>query len=202
MAFTRTAADPRGGRRGAAVVGEGLPAGHLVRQLLTEHGAILVQAERLEGLTSRPAASEEDLRARLHEVQAVATQLLGMERHHLREEQVLFKALERVGLASHPQRLRHEHVALRRLHRVISEAAGEMRARGLGPWVLDRWEELRGTAEVMVARIRLHIHHEEEVLFPLALRAIPDDEQWQTLARRSSAIGSGCHGFSAARRDS
>ena len=95
--------------------------------------------------------------------------------HHMKEEGVLFPAMEAAGLSKQSGPLAFmlaEHEEGRRLVRGMRQAAerlqgGEAAAR----------QEVSHNAHGYVKLLRSHIHKEDTVLFPLANKIIPEAQQ-------------------------
>jgi uncharacterized protein len=162
-----------------------LPKDHLLRSLLDEHVRILILVDRLEQVSEalaeggfRPGTEE-----RLVDLLCLVHYLNRAESHDQREEQVLFPALALRGVSAEPADILKEHRKVAelkaRLRSLVSPSVDE-------PWRPDL-ERVSAFASELCTVIRQHIEFEEDVLFPLALEAITDDETWAELAHAAPA---------------
>jgi hemerythrin-like domain-containing protein len=163
-----------------------LPPEHVVRTMMEEHRQVLAQLLRLEKLVNAGAPSEGDPvdRKRLEEMRGIGTYLVGIEPHHQREEQVLFPALRDRGLEGPPTVMESEHVELRTLTHAVVEQSSRLLAEGPGDWV-----KLRQAAQTLVSVLREHIYKEDTILYPMSLRLIHDEADWEELKRRCDEVG-------------
>ncbi|MCW5830541.1 MAG: hemerythrin domain-containing protein [Deltaproteobacteria bacterium] len=160
-----------------------LPSTHMVRVLYAEHDRILAMLSEMGELVTRMQTSAElgsNGIARIHEL---AHLLIEAEPHHQREEDVLFPELEKQGLNGPPQAMSAEHVELRRLKHEIHDISASA--------VLDAGakQQLARAARTLVNNLQLHIHKENEILYPLALSVITGDDAWNRLNAAADAIG-------------
>ncbi len=165
----------------------GLASDHLIAVLVGEHGALLEQLDRLDDLIEdyRDAAGTPDSKVIAAEIRSIAETLYDSERHHEREEQVLFPALEARGVAMPPRMMRREHDELRRWKKRLLSAAREPH---------PDTEAIAETVGTLAALLRDHIHKENEVLYPMALSVISDAAEWERMKRASDRIAGGCDG--------
>ncbi len=157
---------------------------HPIATFLDEHQAILGHLERLAELSAAPTVPD---RAGLEELAQLASRLIGVEPHHQREEQVLFPALQELGIHGPPEAMAFEHVRLRALKHALDDLARRLLA-GSG----SAWPDARAMAEALVEMLRAHIAKEDGILYPLALHAIREPSVWAELRRRCDAIGYCC----------
>lgn len=159
-----------------------LAPGHVVRVMYEEHDVILRILDRLgtvsQELRTCPAGSEGPL---FRKIADLAQELCDAENHHLREEQVLFPALEDLGIEGPPAVMREEHVELREAkHDILAMArTGDESTR----------ENLIRRCVWIVHMLRDHITKENVILYPEALDAIPDASQWDEMKDKADAIG-------------
>lgn len=158
------------------------PPWHPVHILMEEHQRMLEIAEKLRAAAERLARSPGDAQL-LEELDGHLKHVEESESHYLREENVLFPALERHGITEPPQVMWMEHDHIRslkkELRRLFStrEAAYEKR---LAEFSLALSDILMG-----------HFHKEEKILFPTALDVIPQGE-WPSLRADFDDIGYCC----------
>lgn len=164
-----------------------LPEDHVLATLMDEHQRILGRLNRLEELLrSANGATEPPGDAQIQEIHEIGGQLIGVEPHHQREEQVLFPVLIALGIEGPPRMMELEHVELRRLKHSIRDKSEEMLATHG-----DHWRELARDARELVSMLRSHIHKEDEILYPMAFEEIAV-ESWIPMKARCDEIGYCC----------
>ena len=163
----------------------GLSSDHFIACLVGEHAELLDWLDRLDVLIEdyRDAAGTPASKAIAAEIRTIAESLAASERHHEREEQVLFPALEARGVALPPRMMRREHDELRRWKKRLLTAAREPH---------PDTEAIAEPVGTLAALLRDHIHKENEVLYPMALSVISDAAEWERMKRASDRIGGCC----------
>ncbi len=169
---------------------QSLPPRHVLGTFLGEHDAILGFVDMLEGvnlaiqrLGSCEAASDE-----LDKLNEIAEHLLAAELHHRREEEVLFPELIRRGLTGPPEMMRAEHGDLRDCKNELAQLAAEARTKD---WQAFK-RQLDETAGYLIERLRDHIFKEDYILYPTAMRLIPEAETWDRIRTDCDEIGYCC----------
>lgn len=159
--------------------------GHPINTLMEEHIVIKSHLEELGKFlehVKRDGASPD-----LSIPREIAHHLLEAERHHQREEDVIFPALERHGVTEPPQIMREEHVEFRamkeKLHQVSSNPDRYSRE--------DLLKLLDEAGSFLVKELANHIYKEDNILYQLALQTIAKEE-WAELKKRCDEIGYCC----------
>ena len=155
----------------------------ILKLLYAEHVVILKTLDRLEDEAravrrsgTKPLDAEQ-----LSRLGALATALLDAEPHHQREEAVLFPELEGRGIYGPPHVMRAEHVELRQLkHELHDFSTGKKSAPN---------DRVAAVAEAIVANLRMHIHKENEILYPMAYDTIKQPGDWDRLTAASDRVG-------------
>lgn len=177
--------DAFGGAEGQLM--ESLPEGHLIRVLMEEHVQIRARLDELESLAGRLAEGDGDRDELLRSIGALGSALVGAEPHHQREESILFVELEARGVTGPCGVMNAEHVEIRRLKHIVesepSVLMGDPEASA---------SRLVNAATALVSGLREHIHKENNVLYPMALGVIREDDVWADMKRRSDEIGYCC----------
>jgi hemerythrin-like domain-containing protein len=91
--------------------------------------------------------------------------------HHGKEEDLLFTAMVAHGFSRETgpvAMMLHEHDEGRRLVSVL-RLAGE----GTGPWALRERRRVAGAARMFTQLLRVHIHKEDNILYPMAEAHLP-----------------------------
>ncbi|MDK2855789.1 MAG: uncharacterized protein PWQ86_1002 [Bacillota bacterium] len=164
--------------------------GHPIHTLISEHEEILNFLTQLEEVTARLMAlyAYDSGNKDFERLKYLATELVEAEKHHAREEDVLFPELEKRGITGPPRIMRLEHDALRAKKKHLLELAEKASS-------LDYAEfkrELKETADYIIFNLREHIFKENTILYPAALKAIPEKEVWERLKEEADAIGYCC----------
>ncbi len=155
--------------------------GHVIRTMAEEHDVLLAALGELDRLAQTVAAAGslgDDHRAQLGRI---ASLLLDAEPHHQREEQVLFPALEELGITGPPAVMRMEHEELRAMKQKLAALAE--------PGTACSPRALHLLAAALCESLGAHIQKENAILYPMALQHIDDQDEWADLRRACDAIG-------------
>lgn len=167
-----------------------LAPGHVVHTLVAEHDMILQflrELERVNAAIQRmdrydPAREEFGL---LHHL---AEHLVGAEKHHQREEDVLFPEVEARGVYGPPQIMRMDHDTLRPLKHELLELAEQVAELQFAEFQ----RRVNAAATVLVPTLTEHIWKENNILYPTALKVIPEDSEWVRMKAECDEIGYCC----------
>ncbi len=168
-----------------------LEPGHPIDTLYREHDEILRFLDLLEEVNPRiqRLAAHEPGNRDLALLKHLAEHLVAAEKHHAREEDVLFPALEARGLTGPTRVMRVEHNQFRpRKHRLLVLAENAATAPDFAAFQTEVDEIARFIAE----NLREHIYKENAVLYPAALRLITGDADWEVIKEKCDAIGYCC----------
>jgi len=185
--------------RRTAPLRAGLPEGHVLDTLYKEHAEILGFLDKLDGLAARleGKSSRDPLDPDNALLVHLAEHLVGAEKHHLREEQVLFPELERRGVDGPPRIMRLEHDQLRPAKRRLLELARQLAGEG-GKGAEDQAalaalrREIVRVARFIIFNLRDHIFKEDNILYPTALQTITDPGLWEDMRQRCDRVGYCC----------
>ena len=154
--------------------GSALPEGHPLHTLMEEHGLILdfalklrVAAENLQ--KAKGAGTVERL---LESLDHLADHFKDSEKHYQREENVLFPHRERQGITGPPAQMWSEHDKIRELKKRFYSLAEEERPHDLARFKKD----LMDVSNNLMNMLGMHFEKENNVLFPMALKAIQEKE--------------------------
>ncbi len=151
-----------------------VPEWHPLHILMAEHREVLQMANRLAALARMGVATDQQR----SEAADLVHHLVASESHYVREENVLFPHLERYGVAEPPRVMWAEHD----------------RIRGLKKGVVAALESGQGLAESAVALSEMlasHFTKENRILFPTAMRVIPEAE-WPGIRAQFDELGYCC----------
>lgn len=162
---------------------------HPISILEAEHEIILDNLKTLEETVKRieSSVSPEQLGEELERIRPVATLLLEAEKHHQREEEALFPRLEERGITGPPTVMRMEHEDLRASKKELKKLLDEYDA-SRRDYLVERISVLGSS---IVSTLRDHIYKENNILYPLALKAI-SGEEWGRIKRDFDTIGYCC----------
>ncbi|MBI2867267.1 MAG: hemerythrin domain-containing protein [Chloroflexi bacterium] len=161
------------------------PTLHPLMILREEHQRILEFLQHLLTATAKVKASPDpkgDTQL-MGELEHVIHHILEAENHHQREEQVLFPALIAKGIEGPPTVMRIEHEELRRHKQALRQIIDS-------PNGLDV-AKLEEHASLLADMLSKHIFKENNILFPMASQAIPDEE-WGEIRKGFDRVGYCC----------
>ncbi len=166
-----------------------LEPGHVLHTMVAEHDLILGFLDDLEQLNQRiqqmdayPGGEDID------KLKNIAHHLVEAEKHHQREEEVLFPELEQRGVTCPPQVMKSEHEHMRARKKELAELADKA-----GGMDFDAFRtRLDETVNAILLTLRGHILKENNVLYAMAAQVIPEPHVWQELKERCDQIGYCC----------
>jgi len=167
-----------------------LPSSHVIHTMICEHEKILGFLDKLEEVNSRiqDANTKEEVSELFAILEHIAKHLLAAEAHHKREEDVLFVEMESRGVMGPPQVMRHEHENFRmRKNRlmVVAETAN------YGHFSTFQ-TKLDSITKLLVPSLREHISKENNILYPMAIDLIKEEETWEQMKSACDKIGYCC----------
>lgn len=174
-----------------AIGKEGLevPPGHPLHTLMQEHRILLqfshlliTTAEAISAAANYPAILGEKERLR-----HIVEHLRDSEKHYLREENVLFPYLEKHGITGPPAVMWAEHNEIRTIKKGIYTIVEGDKYLPFGDFSKGLSDHARSLDEMLKA----HFYKEDNILFPTALKAIPEEE-WGEIAAQFAEIGYCC----------
>jgi hypothetical protein len=162
---------------------------HVLAVLMDEHQRLLARLARLREIADLDLATLQHAQRieRLEEVLGIASELLGAEPHHQREERVLFPALQARGIHGPPTVMCAEHEHLRSQKHALESGARRVLETGGHGWI-----DLMRAAHGLAHDLEGHIHKEDEILYPMAFQVL-DPGEWAGLKERCDRIGYCCH---------
>lgn len=167
-----------------------IPENHPLSVLVAEHDEILKFLSELEqlGVVIGRVKRKEELPKRLFgQLQHLAHHLEAAEKHHQREEDVLFPEMEKLGVYGPPQIMAMEHIVFRKMKKELAVLAENEE-------IGDLAEFKKKFAEVsskLVQNLRDHIFKENNILYPAALEVVPK-ALWKKIGENADKIGYCC----------
>ncbi len=167
-----------------------IPDNHPIAVLVAEHDEILKFLAELEQLNQKIALakSAEQLPKKFFgQLEHLAHHLVAAEKHHQREEEILFPQLEKYGVYGPPQIMAMEHTTLRALKRELNEMTENEMVKNFNQFK-SKFSSLAGE---LVQNLRDHIFKENNILYPAALKVIPK-AKWRKIGVDADKIGYCC----------
>ncbi|MFL0166253.1 DUF438 domain-containing protein [Candidatus Clostridium helianthi] len=164
-----------------------IKSGHVVDTFINEHEKILGFLTELEEINSRIQKSDnyDSCAKEFDSLKTVIDNILDAEKHHLREEQVLFSEMEEREITGPTRIMRMEHDDLRAKKKFLKEIA-ENASKSEFKEVKEKVDD---TSKYIVFNLRDHIFKENYILYPTAIEAIKDNEIWDDMRSRCDEIG-------------
>jgi len=166
-----------------------LPDGHVLKTFIEEHAQILGFLDELEELVT-VIQSFDRLEGETNFIQRVeflSRHLMETERHHIREEISVLTRLAESHKSSMTIRIRKEHDVLGVKKRQFSNLILRLYTMYFDEF---RKKFIEISSDV-IRQLKDHIHYEDTVLYPLALRTLTD-EDWQNALNECDHIGYCC----------
>ena len=170
------------------------PPGHPIHILMEEHRILLGLADELKGLARRIGEAGEMEPASLEQLRHVEEHLRDSESHYVREENVLFPYLEKHGVTQPPAIMWMEHDRIREAKKGLYKLV-EGRE---GMEFQDFARQLDEAASSLAELLANHFHKENNILFPVALRVMAEEE-WKDVRQQFDELGYCCFTPQAAR---
>lgn len=162
---------------------------HPIYVFMEEHKIILQHLGELKSIIQKVGAAEsfEEVDDEIHELKHIAEHLMEMEKHNVREENVLFPYLQKRGITEPPAIMWAEHNELREKKKQLLELLkthGKLSFR-------DFAKRLANTGNYLTEELPHHIYKENHILYPAALRTIKDEE-WKEIKEQCDELGYCC----------
>ncbi|MCS7254315.1 MAG: DUF438 domain-containing protein [Armatimonadota bacterium] len=166
-----------------------VPQWHPIYILVEEHRAMLGLAKRLDEAAGQLLAGQERdiMTAQIETIKNVAHHFVEYERHMEREENAIFPFLERHGVTQPPAIMWTEHNEFREMRKHLLSLIES----GYGDDLTAFIEPLRGLSSKLLSHLTSHYYKENNVLFPMALRLLSQDE-WKAIRSDFDEIGYCC----------
>jgi len=163
---------------------------HIVRTLMEEHQVILNFCKVLEKLVEdiKKKTSINDSQEILKDLQLVSGHLLRTEKHHIREEHTFIRRLVSMAEFDPSQEIRKQHDNLGVLKRKL-----ERTLYGIYTNSFDEFQkDLQSVSRKLIKDLKKHIDIEENILYPQAVKLIPDKSRWKKMRTEFNDIGYCC----------
>ncbi|MCX5800325.1 MAG: DUF438 domain-containing protein [Candidatus Eisenbacteria bacterium] len=172
------------------------PPGHPIHILMEEHKMILKFAEELKCVTDglsetkdfapggQKAKGFEAARQQMEEIEELVGRFKDSASHYVREENVLFPYLEKHGVTEPPAVMWMDHNKIREIEKRLYGFVDTLK----GAPSADSVRQLRETATALGQMLSNHFYKENNILFQMALKVIPQDE-WKDIRQQFDELG-------------
>jgi DUF438 domain-containing protein len=161
-----------------------LPPGHPVQTMILEHQKLLEFLTELETWKASVVNTLTVSHTDLMKLKELAQNLLDAEKHHQREEDVLFPVMEYYGISGPCRVMRLEHDELRSKKQALRQIANSepVLVNGSLDLVFDIIKNL-------IFTLRDHIFKENHILYPTAIQTITNPQKWDEMKKSCDQIG-------------
>ncbi len=162
---------------------------HPVHTLMEEHKVIVGMLHDLSGIVSRlrQAADFQGFLPDQDKLKEISHHLIEAERHHQREEEMLFPKLEQHGITEPPRIMALDHIEFRKRKQELFETAHDP-GRHSFPDFKAKIIEL---GEYLAKELEGHIFKEDNILYQIALQTLTPEE-WVEVKKGCDRIGYCC----------
>jgi hemerythrin-like domain-containing protein len=157
---------------------------------MEEHQVVLNFCKVLEKLVKdiKKKKSISDSQDILKDLQFISGHLLRTERHHIREEHTFIRRLVSMAEYDPSQEIRKNHDNLGVLKRKLERTIYEIYTTSFDEFQ----KELQSVSRKLIKDLKKHIDIEENILYPQAVKLIPDKNRWKKMRKESDNIGYCC----------
>ena len=156
-----------------------LPANHIVRKVIAEHDLTRCYLAELEDVNKEIQEMDEisDVSLQFRKLTHIIQHLDAMEEHIEREEDVIFPALKKHGWTALCRASMSDHVYIR-----IAVSDLVKLIAGFNTTKPDEFKaRLKSITKYLTTRLRDHLFHEENILYPIALELMKDKQVWKKI---------------------
>jgi PAS domain S-box-containing protein len=166
-----------------------LEANHPIYVFMEEHNVILKYIEELKNVVQKvgEATSFDDVADEMHRLEHISKQLMEVEKHNVREENVLFPYLEKHGISEPPAIMWTEHGELKEKKKQLLKLSETHDGIAFKDFAM----QLADIGGYITEALPSHIYKENHILYPAALQAIGDDE-WREIRNQCDELGYCC----------
>lgn len=168
---------------------DSLPPSHIIRTMILEHARIHAFLDELNDLYKqiKPMNTLADNPQISEKLRYLVDHLLRSERHHIREENVIIRRLDKLKVFVPGTEIRKQHDTLRVRKRKLENLLYDIL---IMDFTLFKKEAKKAISKITDG-LREHIILEDTVLFSTALKHIPEKE-WEQMKIESDSIGYCC----------
>jgi DUF438 domain-containing protein len=162
------------------------PEGHLIHTLMEEHRIMLEMAEKLIAATKQLKArgSYATAAVEMIEITRLLQNFQASQNHYLREENVLFPTLDKLGFSGPPAVMWSEHNQIRDFEKTLYPLLEQSTTLPFAEFVA----KLESAANTLSQLLTSHFFKENSILFPHALEMLQAGD-WETLRAAADKVG-------------
>lgn len=166
-----------------------LKPGHPIHTLVEEHKIILEFVEKLQDVSGRieRAKSFDSISEELKTLLSIGKHLLEADKHHTREEKALFPVLKKFGVVEPPMIMEQEHEELKAQENELYKTIKGYKNFSYREFI----KRIKAVAKYLAKELPNHIFKENNILYPMAIQAIPESE-WAGIKKECDKIGYCC----------
>ncbi|MDO8647650.1 MAG: DUF438 domain-containing protein [Candidatus Diapherotrites archaeon] len=166
-----------------------LKPGHLLHTLMEEHKMILDFVEKMKKAVKKleKAKGFEQAGKEIEILKHVSEHLVEADKHHQREEEVLFPEMEKAGINEPPEIMREEHEELKARKKALFNLAINGKKIKFKEFV----KKVKKNADYIAKELPDHIYKEDNILYPMAMQAI-QAKNWARMKNACDKIGYCC----------
>nr|WP_130808239.1 DUF438 domain-containing protein [Senegalia massiliensis] len=161
--------------------------GHVLETLISEHDRILEFLTELDSLNLKiqEMTNYSKDREEFKKLRQLSLNILDAEKHHQREEEVLFLEMEGREITGPTRIMRMEHDNLRERKNLLKEISHNVENMNFERFKI----KLDEVSKYIVFNLRDHIFKENYILYPTALESIEKIDTWDEMKNRCDEIG-------------
>ncbi len=163
-----------------------LKPGHPVHTLMQEHKLILGFIDKLREAAGK-LGSAEDYKSAAGDIEILeemAGHLVDADSHHKREEDILFPAVARSGIIEPIEIMKQEHEELKAEKRHLIRVLQEKNSMPYPQFV----QKVKALVKFIVKELPDHICKEDNILYPIAVQLVPEEE-WAQIKEKCDEAG-------------
>ncbi len=167
-----------------------LKPGHPIHTLIEEHKMILDFIDKLKETIKRIGIAKgfDDIPKELDMLEHIAEHLVEANKHHQREEEVLFPEMEKSGITEPPEIMREEHKDIKPKKKELYKLAENYKKLSYQDFV----KKVKEIAEFLIKELPDHIYKEDNILYPIAIEVIKEEKRWEEIKEKCDKIGYCC----------
>lgn len=166
-----------------------LPASHPITILKDEHKIIKRNLKKLKRILEKLKGIDSFAQAKrqINTLKELSHFFLETEKHHQREEEGIFPALETHGIVEPPQIFKEDHVEFKAKKKALSEISLNAEKQSFNEFL----RIVTPLIDFLTKNLEEHIYKEDNILYPMAYQTLEKDE-WKEVRKLFDAIGYCC----------